>query len=91
MESLIQLCLLLPITCLCLGDDVDLFGAKIKRKEINHDSLLTELTFPSVTEPVGYDFLGLGIVRNLKRPDLKYLKCTTGLKDGKTHVKVTWL
>ena len=65
MKFLLHLCFLLLVSCLDFGDDIELVGAEITGKEINYVSELTGLTFPNVTEPVGYFFLGSGIDRSL--------------------------
>ena len=65
MRLLIYLLPLLLLGCLKFGDDIELVGTEITGKEINQVSVLTGLTFPNGTEPVGYYFLGSGIDRSL--------------------------
>ena len=53
--------LFLMVSCLDFGDDIELDGAEITRKEMNYVSMLTGVVFPDGTEPIGYCFLGFGI------------------------------
>ncbi len=61
MKFLIHLCLLLLVSCLDFGDDIELVGAEITGKEMNQVSELTGLTFPNGTKSIGYYFQGSGI------------------------------
>ncbi len=61
MKFLIHLCLLLLVSCLDFGDDIELVGAEITGKEMIQVSELTGLTFPNGTRSIGYYFQGSGI------------------------------
>ncbi len=61
MKFLIHLCLLLLVSCLDFGDDIELVGAETTGKEMNQVSELTGLTFPNGTKSIGYYFQGSGI------------------------------
>ena len=61
MKFLIHLCLLLLVSCLDFGDDIELVGSEITGKEMIQVSELTGLTFPNGTKSIGYYFQGSGI------------------------------
>ena len=101
MKLLIYLGSLMFVSCLDFGDDVELVGAEITRKEINYVSELTGLTFPNDTEPVGYYFaqeqkwwkvdeLTYRIDGALELLGQKLVECTLGRENNRLHIYVTW-